>query len=48
VGDDPLPYGLSRNRPALEAVIRFAHAQQILPRLVSPEEMFPSNTLDLE
>jgi 4,5-dihydroxyphthalate decarboxylase len=47
VGDDPLPYGLARNRPALEAVIRFAHAQQILPRLVSPEEIFPSNTLDL-
>ena len=48
VGDDPLPYGLARNRPALEAVIRFAHDQQILPRQVSPEEMFPSNTLDLE
>jgi 4,5-dihydroxyphthalate decarboxylase len=48
VGDDPLPYGLARNLPALEAVIRFAHDQQILPRLVSPEEMFPSNTLDLE
>jgi 4,5-dihydroxyphthalate decarboxylase len=48
VGDDPLPYGLARNRPALEAVIRFAHDQQILPRLVSPEEIFPSNTLDLE
>jgi 4,5-dihydroxyphthalate decarboxylase len=48
VGDDPLPYGLARNRPALEAVIRFAHDQQILPRQVSPESMFPSNTLDLE
>jgi 4,5-dihydroxyphthalate decarboxylase len=47
-GDDPLPYGLARNRPALQAVIQFAHDQQILPRLVSPEEMFPSNTLDLE
>src|SRR5215813_1041049 len=48
MGDDPLPYGLARNRPALQAVIQFAHDQQILPRLVSPEEMFPSNTLDLE
>jgi 4,5-dihydroxyphthalate decarboxylase len=48
VGDDPLPYGLARNRPTLEAVIRFAHDQQILPRQVRPEEMFPSNTLDLE
>jgi len=48
VGDDPLPYGLARNRKALEAVIRFAHDQQILPRLVSPEEVFAHNTLDLE
>jgi 4,5-dihydroxyphthalate decarboxylase len=48
VGNDPLPYGLTGNRPALEAVIRFAHDQQILPRLVSPEEMFPGNTLELE
>src|SRR5919198_5307902 len=35
VGDDPLPYGLARNRKAIEAVIEFAHAQQILPRKVS-------------
>jgi len=40
VGDDPLPNGLARNRKALEAIIRFAHAQQILPRAVKPEEMF--------
>jgi 4,5-dihydroxyphthalate decarboxylase len=48
VGDDPLPNGLARNRKALEAVIQFAHDQKILPRQVSPEEMFASNTLDLE
>ena len=48
VGDDPLPYGLARNRQALEAVIQFAHDQQILPRLVSPEEVFAHNTLNLE
>jgi 4,5-dihydroxyphthalate decarboxylase len=48
VGDDPLPYGLARNRKALEAVIQFAHNQHILPRQVSPEEMFASNTLDLD
>ncbi len=47
VGDDPLPYGLARNRKAIEAVIRFAQAQKILPRQVNPEEMFASNTLDL-
>lgn len=48
VGEDPLPYGLAHNRKAIEAVIQFARAQQILPRQVSPEEMFASNTLDLE
>src|SRR5918996_6192665 len=46
VGDDPLPYGLARNRKAVEGVIQFAQAQQILPRQVSPEEIFASNTLD--
>jgi 4,5-dihydroxyphthalate decarboxylase len=48
VGDDPLPYGLVHNRQAIEAVIQFARDQQILPQPVSPEEMFASNTLDLE
>jgi 4,5-dihydroxyphthalate decarboxylase len=48
VGDDPLPYGLARNRKAMEAVIRFACDQKLLPRRVTPEEMFARNTLDLE
>jgi len=47
VGDDPLPNGLARNRQTLEAIIRFAHEQKILPRTVKPEEMFALNTLDL-
>jgi 4,5-dihydroxyphthalate decarboxylase len=48
VGDDPLPYGMASNRKTLAAVIQFAQDQKILPRQVSPEEMFASNTLDLE
>jgi 4,5-dihydroxyphthalate decarboxylase len=48
VGDDPLPYGVARNRPALEAIVRFARDQKILPSLVKPEEMFAAGTLDLE
>src|SRR5262245_49419923 len=48
VGDDPLPFGLAHNHRTLEAVIQFAHQQKILPRQVNPEEMFASNTLDLE
>ena len=48
VGDDPLPYGVAKNRKALEAIIQFARDQKILPRAVTPEEMFPPSTLDLE
>jgi 4,5-dihydroxyphthalate decarboxylase len=48
VGDDPLPYGLAKNRKALEAIIQYARDQRILPRAVTPEEMFPRNTLNLE
>jgi len=48
VGEDPLPYGVARNRKTMEAVIQFAHDQKILPRTVNPEEMFARNTLDLE
>jgi 4,5-dihydroxyphthalate decarboxylase len=40
VGDDPLPNGVAANRRALEAIIRFAHEQKILPRTVKPEELF--------
>ena len=47
VGDDPLPYGLARNRTAIEAVIQFARDQKILPHKVEPEDVFASNTLEL-
>jgi hypothetical protein len=47
VSDDPLPNGLAPNRKALEAIVRFAHEQKILPRLATPEGMFAANTLNL-
>ena len=47
VGGDPLPNGLAANRKALEAIIRFAHEQKILPRAAAPEELFAANTLNL-
>ncbi len=47
VGEDPLPYGLAPNRPALEAIVRFARDQKILPRPFTPEEMFAAGTLEL-
>jgi 4,5-dihydroxyphthalate decarboxylase len=48
VGDDPLPYGLARNRKAMEAAIRFACDQKLLLRRVTLGEMFARNTLELE
>jgi hypothetical protein len=35
VGEDPLPNGLERHRKALEAIVRFAHEQKILPRAIN-------------
>jgi 4,5-dihydroxyphthalate decarboxylase len=40
VGNDPVPYGIQPNRPALEAIIRFAQDQHILSKAVAPEEIF--------
>jgi len=47
VGDDPLPNGVAKNRPAMEAIIKFAVDQKILPRPVKPEDVFAANTLDV-
>ena len=43
-----MPYGLAQNRKAMEAIIRYAVDQKILPRPVEPDAMFPANTLGLE
>jgi 4,5-dihydroxyphthalate decarboxylase len=39
-GDDPLPYGIEPNRPALEELIRHALDQKILARRPSIESLF--------
>jgi len=43
-GRDPLPYGISPNRQALEDIIQFALEQRIITRPVTVEELFPPNT----
>jgi 4,5-dihydroxyphthalate decarboxylase len=48
IGDDPLPYGLERNRKAMEAIVRFAVAQKILPQPLPVEDLFARTTLNLE
>jgi len=45
---DPLSFGVSANRKAIETIIQFAVDQQIIPKVLRPEDLFPPNTLDLE
>ena len=39
-GRDPVPFGIEPNRKALEEIVRFATAQEILTKPVSIDEMF--------
>ena len=48
LGTDPIPYGIAANRTTLETVVRFNVEQRIIPRAVSVEEMFASNTVGLD
>ena len=41
-GADFWPYGVAKNRPTLEAFLRFAHEQGVCGRLVDVGELFPS------
>ena len=40
-GADPFPYGLEANRKTLDAFCRFAQAQGVTARTLSPDELFP-------
>ena len=44
VTGDPFPYGVEANRPALEAIIKYAYDQKITRRLFKPEEVFTPGT----
>jgi 4,5-dihydroxyphthalate decarboxylase len=39
-GPDPFPYGLDANRKTLDAFCRFAHAQHITARPMTPDDLF--------
>jgi 4,5-dihydroxyphthalate decarboxylase len=45
MGDDYWPYGVESNRQALEAFLRYMHAQGLTDRLLAPEELFAESTL---
>ena len=47
VGEDPIPYGVESSRKTLETFIGFNVEQQVIPRSVDVEEMFPAATLTM-
>jgi 4,5-dihydroxyphthalate decarboxylase len=40
VGDDPLPYGVPENLPAIEALVDYSAQQGLIPRRVRVDELF--------
>ena len=40
-GGDPFPYGLEANRKTLDAFCRFANAQGVTAKRLTPDELFP-------
>jgi 4,5-dihydroxyphthalate decarboxylase len=47
VGGDPFPFGVEANRKALDAIVRFAVEQRVIPSTLAPETLFASDTLAL-
>ena len=45
---DPFPFGIDRNRKALETIIQFAVDQQVIPEKFTVEELFAPDTVNLE
>ncbi len=46
MGPDYWPYGLEKNRAALETFLRYHHEQGLSQRRVTPEDMFAPETLE--
>jgi len=45
---DPFPFGINRNRKALETIIEFAVDQHVIPKRFAIEELFAPGTVNLE
>ena len=48
IGGDPLPYGLSPNRKAIEALAHFSFEQALLPKPFTVEDLFDTPQMCLE
>jgi 4,5-dihydroxyphthalate decarboxylase len=46
MGDDPFPYGVSRNRKTVETLAGYSFRQGLAPRRLSAEELFCPSLLD--
>ena len=46
MGDDPFPYGVSRNRKTVETLASYAFRQGLAPRRLAVEELFCESLLD--
>jgi len=44
MGDDYWPYGVGANRPAIECIPRYIHAQGLAPRRLALDELFEAST----
>lgn len=44
---DPFLYGVKSNRALLEAIAGYSHEQGLTPRVLTPEEVFAPQTIDL-
>ena len=38
---DPFPYGVSANQPSIDALLRYAETQHLMPSRIEPEALFP-------
>jgi 4,5-dihydroxyphthalate decarboxylase len=47
VGGDPLPFGVERNRKALEAMVKINVDQRVIPAPFEVDSLFAAGTLDL-
>ena len=46
MGDDYWPYGLDRNRHALQTFLRYSYEQGLSKTLLEPEQLFAPETLE--
>jgi 4,5-dihydroxyphthalate decarboxylase len=47
MGDDFWPYGVEANRPTLEAFVRYAHRQGLIPEPPDIDSIFPASTREV-